>query len=213
MNEFFENNAALASIRNFYFSYRRILLSVFFGLIFLISAFLLNAKIKENNNAKAAAIYNKWISQQKETSDQKELSDQLFYELTTKYKKTGYAKIAILDQASIKARDGDMEKALKNYKELKEITDGIGGNKLFNKLARINAARILYSQEEYDQALDLLEKYSASSNALIHELVGDILKKQNKIELAKEQYYLAKEKYIDEASISIVSMKIANINI
>ena len=213
MNEVFENNAALASIRNFYFSYRRILLSVFFGLIFLISAFLLNAKIKENNNAKAAAIYNKWISQQKETSDQKELSDQLFYELTTKYKKTGYAKIAILDQASIKARDGDMEKALKNYKELKEITDGIGGNKLFNKLARINAARILYSQEEYDQALDLLEKYSASSNALIHELVGDILKKQNKIELAKEQYYLAKEKYIDEASISIVSMKIANINI
>ena len=213
MNEVFENNAALASIRNFYFSYRRILLSVFFGLIFLISAFLLNAKIKENNNAKAAAIYNKWISQQKETSDQKELSDQLFYELTSKYKKTGYAKIAILDQASIKARDGDMEKALKNYKELKEITDGIGGNKLFNKLARINAARILYSQEEYDQALDLLEKYSASSNALIHELVGDILKKQNKIELAKEQYYLAKEKYIDEASISIVSMKIANINI
>jgi predicted negative regulator of RcsB-dependent stress response len=213
MNEVFENNAALASIRNFYFSYRRILLSVFFALIFLISAFLLNAKIKENNNAKAAAIYNKWISQQKETSDQKELSDQLFYELTSKYKKTGYAKIAILDQASIKARDGDMEKALKNYKELKEITDGIGGNKLFNKLARINAARILYSQEEYDQALDLLEKYSASSNALIHELVGDILKKQNKIELAKEQYYLAKEKYIDEASISIVSMKIANINI
>jgi predicted negative regulator of RcsB-dependent stress response len=213
MNEVFENNAALASIRNFYFSYRRILLSVFFALIFLISAFLLNAKIKENNNAKAAAIYNKWISQQKETSDQKELSDQLFYELTSKYKKTGYAKIAILDQASIKARDGDLEKALKNYKELKEITDGIGGNKLFNKLARINAARILYSQEEYDQALDLLEKYSASSNALIHELVGDILKKQNKIELAKEQYYLAKEKYIDEASISIVSMKIANINI
>ena len=213
MNEVFENNAALASIRNFYFSYRRILLSVFFALIFLISAFLLNAKIKENNNAKAAAIYNKWISQQKATSDQKELSDQLFYELTSKYKKTGYAKIAILDQASIKARDGDMEKALKNYKELKEITDGIGGNKLFNKLARINAARILYSQEEYDQALDLLEKYSASSNALIHELVGDILKKQNKIELAKEQYYLAKEKYIDEASISIVSMKIANINI
>jgi len=212
MNEVFENNAALASIRNFYFSYRRILLSVFFALIFLISAFLLNAKIKENNNAKAAAIYNKWISQQKETSDQKELSDQLFYELTSKYKKTGYAKIAILDQASIKARDGDMEKALKNYKELKEITDGIGGNKLFNKLARINAARILYSQEEYDQALDLLEKYSASSNALIHELVGDILKKQNKIDLAIEQYDLAKEKYDDEASISIVSMKIANIN-
>ena len=73
-------------------------------------------------------------------------------------------------------------------------------------------AFILYSQEKYDQALNLLEKYSTSSNALIHELVGDILKKQNKIDLAIEQYDLAKEKYDDEASISIVSMKIANIN-
>ena len=36
--------------------------------------------------------------------------------------------------------------------------------------------------------------------------------KQNKIDLALEQYNIAKEKYDDEASISIVSMKIANIN-
>ena len=49
------------------------------------------------------------------------------------------------------------------------------------------------------------------SNAFIHELIGDILSKQNKTELAKEQYNFAKEKYTDESSISIVSMKIANL--
>ena len=212
MNEVFENNAALTSVRNFYFNYQRIILSVFFSLIFVVSAFLFNMQIQENKNAKAAAIYNKWISQEKETSNGKEISDQLFFELTSEYRNSGYTKIALLDQASIMARNGDMEKAIDYFTLLKEISDGIRGDKLFNKLARINAARILYSQEKYDQALNLLEKYSTSSNALIHELVGDILKKQNKIDLAIEQYDLAKEKYDDEASISIVTMKIANIN-
>lgn len=212
MSEVFENNAALTSVRNFYFNYQRIILSVFFSLIFLVSAFLFNMQIQENKNAKAAVIYNQWISQEKETSNGKEIADQLFFELTSEYRNSGYTKIALLDQASIMARNDDMEKAIEYFTLLKEISDGMRGDKLFNKLARINAARILYSQEKYDQALNLLEKYSTSSNALIHELVGDILKKQNKIDLAIEQYDLAKEKYDDEASISIVSMKIANIN-
>ena len=101
-------------------------------------------------------------------------------------------------------------------------------NSLNTELGRLNAGYNVYAeelkevnkeqekqnklQEKYDQALNMLEKYSTSSNALIHELVGDILKKQNKIDLALEQYNIAKEKYDDEASISIVSMKIANIN-
>ena len=212
MSEVFENNTALTSVRNFYLNYKRIILSVFFSLIFLVLAFLFNMQIQEKKNAKAAVIYNQWISQEKETSNGKEIADQLFFELTSEYRNSGYTKIAVLDQASIMARNGDMEKAIEYFTLLKEISDGMRGDKLFNKLARINAARILYSQEKYDQALNLLEKYSTSSNALIHELVGDILKKQNKIDLAIEQYDLAKEKYDDEASISIVSMKIANIN-
>ena len=39
------------------------------------------------------------------------------------------------------------------------------------------------------------------------------LKKQNKLELAREQYNLAKEKYTDDTSISIISMKISNLTI
>ena len=49
-------------------------------------------------------------------------------------------------------------------------------------------------------------------NAYIHELTGDILMKKDSISLAKEQYQIAKEKYIDEASLSIISMKLANID-
>ena len=93
-----------------------------------------------------------------------------------------------------------------------DLTDGFRGNDLFNKIARVNAARLLYAEEKYDEALNLLEKYSSSSTAMIHELIGDILTKQEKIDLAKDQYLLSKDKYTDEASTSIVAMKISNVS-
>ena len=77
---------------------------------------------------------------------------------------------------------------------------------------RVNAARLLYADKKYDEALNLLEKYSSSSSAMIHELLGDILAKQEKIDLAKNQYLLSKDKYTDETSTSIVSMKISNLS-
>jgi predicted negative regulator of RcsB-dependent stress response len=47
---------------------------------------------------------------------------------------------------------------------------------------------------------------------MIHELLGDILSKQEKTDLAKNQYLLAKDKFTDETSASIVSMKISNLS-
>jgi predicted negative regulator of RcsB-dependent stress response len=99
------------------------------------------------------------------------------------------------------------------FSKLVKLTNGINGNKLYNKLARVSAARLLFANTNYDEALIMIEKYSSSStNAYIHELTGDILMKKDSISLAKEQYQIAKEKYIDEASLSIISMKLANID-
>jgi predicted negative regulator of RcsB-dependent stress response len=67
--------------------------------------------------------------------------------------------------------------------------------------------------KNYDSALQMIEKYSSSSSPMIHELSGDILNKQEKTQLAKEQYLLAKEQYSDETSISIVAMKISNLSL
>jgi len=62
--------------------------------------------------------------------------------------------------------------------------------------------------------LSMIELYSSgATNGYIHELTGDILAKQNKNELAIAQYELASEKYNDETSQSIISMKIANLGI
>lgn len=213
MNEVYEHNAGLASVRNFYEKYRNYILVLTAILIIAVSSFIILNQLSKVNNEKAAKIYNDWIAQEIETEEGQMLSDQLFNELVDSYKNTGYTKVALLNQASSYARLGELTKSLELFKLLIDITDGIGGNDLFNKIARVNAARLLYVDKNYDSALQMLEKYSSSSSPIIHELSGDILNKQEKNQLAKEQYLLAKEQYSDETSISIVAMKISNLSL
>ena len=213
MNEVYEHNAGLASVRNFYEKYRNYILVLTAISIIAVSSFIILNQLSKVNNEKAAKIYNDWIAQEIETEEGQMLSDQLFNELVDSYKNTGYTKVALLNQASSYARLGELTKSLELFKLLIDITDGIGGNDLFNKIARVNAARLLYVDKNYDSALQMIEKYSSSSSPMIHELSGDILNKQEKNQLAKEQYLLAKEQYSDEMSISIVAMKISNLSL
>ena len=210
MNEIIENNTAISTLRNFYMNYRKPIFLIIGIIVLLVSANLINNQIKNAKNVQAAEIYNKWIAQETDTEEGKLLSYELFDDLIDSYKKTGYANIALLNQASLEAQNGDLDSALNYFIALKDNTKGISGNELLSKIASINAARIMYAQEDYDKALEILEEYS-SSNASIHELIGDILYKQGKIDLAKDQYNLAKDKYTDDASISIISMKISNL--
>jgi predicted negative regulator of RcsB-dependent stress response len=213
MNEVYEHNAGVASVRNFYDKYRNYIVIIATILILSISSVFTINQISKSNNEKAAKIYNDWISQEIETKEGQIISDQLFDKLVNSFKRSGYTKVALLNQASSFARLGEYSKSLENFKLLIEITDGFGGNDLFNKIARVNAARLLYAEENYDSAIQMLEKYSSSSSPMIHELTGDILRKQQKIQLAKKQYLLAKEQYSDETSISIVTMKISNLSL
>ena len=72
----------------------------------------------------------------------------------------------------------------------------------------------MLSLDNYDEALIMIEKYSSSdTNAYIHELTGDILLKQEKTNLAKDQYEMALVKYSDQTSKSIVTMKISNVGL
>ena len=59
------------------------------------------------------------------------------------------------------------------------------------------------SLERYDEALSMIEKYFLGETyAPIHELAGDILFKQGKVNLAINQYEAAGEKYTDQTSKS-----------
>jgi len=212
MNEIFENNKFATRALDFYNVYRTSIIVIVAILLITIILILGLGQINKSNNEKAAEIYNKWTLQEIESEDGQNTSKELFNELLNSYKKTGYTKIALLNQASIDAKNGLNKESLNKFLTLIDLTDGYSGNDLFNKIARVNAARLLYAEEKYDEALKLLEKYSSSSTAMIHELLGDILTKQEKIDLAKDQYLLSKDKYTDEASTSIVSMKISNLS-
>jgi predicted negative regulator of RcsB-dependent stress response len=213
MNEVFENNTAVTKLRNFYVKYQKLIIAIFILLAFLISAYLVNLQIEKKNNEQAAEIYNKWIAQEINTEEGKNASNEIFQELTNSFPSSGYSMIALLKKATLEAKAGNLDISYEKFNQLKEMSDGFGGNKLFNKIARINLARILYANEEFDKALGFLDIYTGSTDALIHELIGDILSKQDKKDLAIEQYDLAKQKYSSEASISIVSMKISNLAI
>ena len=212
MNEVFENNMKFAPLLRFYYRYKVIILSSLFAVIAITTIGLFLSVTSKINHEKAAVIYNEWLEQDSQVEIEKNKADELLNELITAYKKTGYTKLALLNSASMSARDGDGKKALEGFTILVNLTDGLGSNKLYNKLARVSSARLLSSDKQYDAALNMLEKYSSkSTDAYIHELTGDILLKKNEILLAKNQYLLAKDKYIDEASQSIISMKLANI--
>ncbi len=212
MNEIFENDIKFAKLRVFYSKYKKIILTISFSLVLFILGSILFSYLQKNSNEKAGIIFNNWLIQDTSSEKGKEASIKAFNTLISSYKNTGYTKIALLNQASIDARNEDYDEAINNFSILIELTDGFKGNKLFNKIARINMARLLYSQQNYKEALSTLDQYSSSSDALIHELVGDILNKQEKYILAKEQYKMAKDKYVDDTSISIVNMKLANLD-
>lgn len=212
MNEVFENEIKFAALFKFYNRYKTLILSSIFLIIIILVANISYSQISKFNNEKASLIYIEWVSQDLGTESGNAKAEDLLTELISSYRNTGYTKIALLNHASYDAKNGNNILALEKFTTLIDLTDGISGDKLFNKLARVNSARLLYAINDYEKSLKMLEKYSSSStNAYIHELTGDILHKKDQSLLAIDQYLLAKEKYTDEASRTIVSMKLSNI--
>ena len=212
MKNEYENNMRFLPVLKFFDKYKKLIISLFIIIIIATAYFVISNQVKKQNNENASVIYSLWLKEiSVENPDPKNL-DSILNQLITEYKNTGYTQLALLNKASLDARNNNVELALINFKTLIELTDGFNGNKIFNKIARVSASRLLLSNGNYEEALSLIELYSSgSTNGYIHELTGDILAKQNKIELAVAQYELASEKYNDETSQSIISMKIANI--
>lgn len=212
MKNEYENNMRFLPVLKFFDKYKKLIISLFIIIIIATAYFVISSQVKKQNNENASVIYSVWLKEISLESPDPENLDSILNQLTTEYKNTGYTQLALLNKASLDARNNNIELALINFKTLIELTDGFNGNKIFNKIARVSASRLLLSNGNYEEALSLIELYSSgSTNGYIHELTGDILAKQNKIELAVAQYELASEKYNDETSQSIISMKIANI--
>ena len=192
MKNEYENNMRFLPVLKFFDKYKKLIISLFIIIIIATAYFVISNQVKKQNNENASVIYSLWLKEISVENPDPENLDSILNQLITEYKNTGYTQLALLNKASLDARNNNVELALINFKTLIELTDGFNGNKIFNKIARVSASRLLLSNGNYEEALSLIELYSSgSTNGYIHELTGDILAKQNKIELAVAQYELA----------------------
>jgi len=212
MNNVYENNMKFLPFLKFIDKYKKIIITISVLLILTIAYLVVKNQIEKQNNEEASIVYSDWLEELSNETPNEDNLNIILNKLLKNYKDTGYTKLALLSKANLDANINKSEEALKNFNTLIDLTSGYGGNKIFNKMGRVSAARILLSEDRYAEALKMIEVYSSSAtNGYIHELTGDILIKQNKNDLALVQYELAANKYSDETSKSIISMKIANI--
>ena len=212
MNNVYENNMKFLPFLKFINKYKKIIIAISVLLILTIAYLVVKNQIEKQNNVEASIVYNDWLEELSNETPNEDNLNIILNKLLKNYKNTGYTKLALLSKANLDANINKSEEALKNFNTLIDLTSGYGENKIFNKMGRVSAARILLSEDRYAEALKMIEVYSSSTtNGYIHELTGDILIKQNKNDLALVQYELAANKYSDETSKSIISMKIANI--
>ena len=212
MNNVYENNMKFLPFLKFIDKYKKIIIAITVLLILTIAYLVVKNQIEKQNNEEASIVYSDWLVELSNETPNEDNLNIILDKLLKNYKDTGYTKLALLSKANLDANINKSEEALKNFNTLIDLTSGYGGNKIFNKMGRVSAARILLSEDRYAEALKMIEVYSSSAtNGYIHELTGDILIKQNKNDLALVQYELAANKYSDETSKSIISMKIANI--
>tara|TARA_Y100001934_G_C12219991_1_gene710295 strand:- start:250 stop:894 length:645 start_codon:yes stop_codon:yes gene_type:complete len=214
MNNVYENNMRFVPFLKFIDKYKNVLILVAVLIVGSIAYFVVNNQIEKNKSEQASIVYKEWIQEISLENPDSDNLNKLLDIFLNDFKSTGYTQLALLSKANLDAKSNDYEGSLNNFKKLIKITDGLNGNKIYNKIARVSAARLLLSMDKYEDALSMIDLYSSSeTNGYIHELTGDILLQQDKIDLAITQYKKAEKKYNDESSRTIISMKIANINL
>ena len=214
MNNVYENNMRFVPFLKFIDKYKNVLILVAVLIVGSIAYFVVNNQIEKNKSEQASMVYKEWIQEISLENPDNDNLNKLLDIFLDDFKSTGYTQLALLSKANFDAKSNDYEGSLNNFKKLIKVTDGLNGNKIYNKIARVSAARLLLSMDKYEDALSMIDLYSSSeTNGYIHELTGDILLQQDKIDLAIAQYKKAEKKYNDESSRTIISMKIANINL
>ena len=213
MNNVYENEMRFAPFLKFIDKYKNLLILLAVILLGAVTYFVVNNQLEKKKSEQAALVYKEWLVEISQENPNNENLNNLLDKFLNDYKNSGYTQLALLSKANFDANSNNYMDSLDNFKKLIEITNGFNGNRIYNKIGRVSASRLLLSMEKYDEALEMIDLYSSSdTNGYIHELTGDILLEQGKIDLAISQYEKAANKYTDESSQTIVAMKISNID-
>ena len=212
MAEFNSDEERFAAIVNFFKDNKNFLLIGFALISIVLITSISYQSFTSNQNARAAEIYDAWFTGLAAESADSDETNINFNSLQEKYANTGYGQLARMIRGSSFAREGDLESALLEFKELSQISSGLFGNDLLNSIAQLNIARIELSKNNYSNALKALESFNSDSeHPLVYELKGDALLGLKKNNLALDQFSLAIENTIDESQKSLLKMKVNNI--
>ena len=213
MAEYSSDEERFSAFVNFFKDHKNILLIGFLVLASILVSLIGYKSYNTSKNIKAAEIYDAWFVNLSADSASALDDKENFNKLQEQYPNTGYAQLARMIRGSSLAREGDLDAALIDFKELLDVSSGFFGNDMLNSIARINIARIELSKENYSNALKVLESFnSESEHPLVYEVKGDALAGLEKKELALDQYSLALENSQNESQKSLLKMKINKIN-
>ena len=213
MAEYSSDEERFSAFVNFFKDHKNTLL---IGFLVLASTLISSIGYKSYNtsqNLAAAQIYDAWFINLSAESASAADDKENFNKLQARYPNTGYAQLARMIRGSSLAREGDLDAALVDFKELLDVSSGFFGNDMLNSIAKINIARIELSKENYSNALEVLESFnSESEHPLVYEVKGDALSGLMKDDLALAQYAMALENSQNESQKSLLKMKINKIN-
>mgnify|MGYP001466289903 FL=1 len=213
MAEYSSDEERFSAFVNFFKDHKNILLIGFLVLASILVSLIGYKSYNTSKNIKAAEIYDAWFVNLSADSASASDDKENFNKLQEQYSNTGYAQLARMIRGSSLAREGDLDAALIDFKELLDVSSGFFGNDMLNSIAKINIARIELSKENYSNALKVLESFnSESEHPLVYEVKGDALAGLKKNDLALDQYSLALENSQNESQQSLLKMKINQIN-
>ena len=213
MAEYSSDEERFSAFVNFFKDHKNTLLIGFLVLASILVSLISYKSYNTSKNIKAAEIYDAWFVNLSADSASASDDKENFNKLQEQYPNTGYAQLARMIRGSSLAREGDLDAALIDFKELLDVSSGFFGNDMLNSIAKINIARIELSKENYSNALKVLESFnSESEHPLVYEVKGDALAGLKKNDLALDQYSLALENSQNESQQSLLKMKINKIN-
>ena len=204
-----EDNAII----NFVNKYKSTITVLLIVILAILLYLFFNSQLKTKKSEEASKLYYSWnINLLNENTTK---SDENFNDLINNYPNTGYAQLALLKDSVQEYNSGNTEISLDQFTRLKNLTNGSSGNKLLNKIASINIARINIDLLNFDEAIKVLTSLpNASQDAYVNELIGDIYMKQGNTSQSRAQYLSAASMYADEGNDvgqRLVNMKISNL--
>ena len=213
MAEYSSDEERFSAFVNFFKDHKNTLLIGSFLLLSILGSSIGFKSYNTSQNIKAAEIYDAWFVNLSAESASASVNKENFNKLQEKYSSTGYAQLARMIRGSSLAKEGDLDAALVDFRELLDVSSGFFGNDMLNSIAKINIARIELSKENYSIALEVLESFnSESEHPLVYEIKGDALAGLKKNDLALDQYSFALENSQNESQKSLLKMKINQIN-